>query len=284
MPVKYEARLPRQVPDAAGVYRVSAIQVSAASLQRTAKSLGVFAAGLEPEVLSADDKMGLTIGRHGLSVHRVSGAIDFWNRDKYGREPEKAFDLSDKRADGIARAFVTKTKIVPMTSAKLARVTKMNSASADKKTRKVQQRVIEAGVVYRRMLEEQMFDGPGGFCMVTVDPEAEVIGLRAVWRPTGTRVGRVKLKQPEEAMKAFETSVAKVRGDVVVTKASFGYFELGPLDNQKVIEPAYSFIYVVHDDDVAMKSAFVMHAGNERFGQLQGRRRFPAPRQTTRKK
>jgi hypothetical protein len=284
MPVKYEAKLPTQVPDAAGVYALPAVQVSAASLQRMGKSLGIFAAGLKPEVLSATDMMGLTIGRHALSVHRVSGALVFQNRDKYGREPQKAFDLSDRRADSIARAFLTRTKIVPMPSAKLARVTKMNSASADKKTRKVQQKVIEAGVVYRRMMEEQMVDGPGGFCMVSVDPDAEVIALSSVWRPAGQRVGRVKLKRPEEAMKAFETAVAKVRGDVVVTKASFGYFELGPLDNQKVIEPAYSFIYVVRDKDVALKSAFVMHAGDEKFGQLQGRRRFAPPKQTTRKK
>jgi hypothetical protein len=284
MPVKYQAKLPSQVPDAAGVYGLPAVQVSAASLQRTAKSLGLGAAGVTSEIINATDMMGLNIGRHSLTVHRVSGALAFHHRDKYGREPQKAFDLSDRRADAIGRAFLTKTKVVPIASAKLARVTHLNSASADKKTRKVQQQVTDAGVVYRRMLEEQIVEGPGGFCLVAIDPEAEVVALRSVWRPAGPRVGRVKLKQPEEAMKAFETSVRNVRGDIVVTKASFGYFELGPLDRQKVIEPAYAFVYVVQDKDVAFKSAFVMHAGDQKFGQLQGRKRFPAAAQTTRKK
>ncbi len=76
----------------------------------------------------------------------------------------------------------------------------------------------------------------------------------------------------------LERHLGKLRGDVVVKKASLGYFELGPLDKQTVIQPAYAFVYVVHSGDVAIKSAFVTHAGGKSFGPLIGKKRFPGPR------
>lgn len=76
----------------------------------------------------------------------------------------------------------------------------------------------------------------------------------------------MKLRQLDEGGSALEEHLAQLRGDVVVTKASIGHFELGPLDRQRVIEPAYAFVYVVRYNEVAMKSAFVVHAGERRSG------------------
>jgi hypothetical protein len=274
MPVKFKARLPRDVPAAAAVYELPSVAMSAASLRATAKSLGL--AGTGGDVVTATDRMAYNEGRHSLTVQRLSGAVAFQHRDKYGREPTKPFQLTNRRADAAGRQFLTRTKIVPIASARLARVTHMNSAVGDVKTGEVRQQVIDAGVVYRRVIDELVVDGPGGFALVVLDPDAEVIGLRSIWRPNGRRLGKVKLKKPEQAVRELEEHASKLRGDVVVTKASLCYFELGPLDRQKVIEPAYAFVYVVQDGEVAMKSAFVTHAGDKTFGRLIGKKRFAA--------
>jgi hypothetical protein len=50
-----------------------------------------------------------------------------------------------------------------------------------------------------------------------------------------------------------------------------------PLVEAAGIEPVYAFVYVVRHDEVAMKSAFVAHAGDKSFGRLIGKKRFPAP-------
>ena len=275
MAVRFEVKPLRDVPSAAAAYELPSVRVGTAVLRATARSLGLAGAG--GDVVTSTDLLAYNEGRHRLEVHRASGALSFYHRDKHGREPEKEFRISDRRADAIARGFLQKSKVVPLAAARLAGVTHMRSAVADLKTRTARERIIDAGVVYRRAIDELLVEGPGGFAMVMVDPGGEVIAFRSVWRPLGRRIGKVKIARPEEAMAALEKRVAKLRGDVTVTKATLGYFELGALDRQKVIEPAYAFVYVVRNGDVAMKSAFVMHAGDQRFGPLAGKKRFPAP-------
>ncbi len=281
MAVKFEAKLPREVPASAAAYATRPVKPTPATLRATGKSLGL--AGAEGDVITSTDLLAYNEGRHRLEIHLASGAVAFYHRDKYGREPKKAFELSDRRADAIARKFLDRSKIADRSSAQLARVTHMHSAVADVESQRVRETMIDAGVVYRRKIDDLLVEGPGGFAMVTVDPTEEVIGFRCVWRQLGRRLGTVKLKQPEEAMRAVERLAAKLPGDIVVTKAALGYFELGPLDRQRAIEPAYSFVYVLRSEEVAVKSAFVMHAGEKRFGQLMGKKRFPAADQKTRK-
>ena len=79
----------------------------------------------------------------------------------------------------------------------------MRGANADRQNRKVTEKILDAGVVYGRVVDDQPVDGPGGFSMVHIDAEAEVVGFRSVWRPLGKRLGKVKIKPPEEAMDGF---------------------------------------------------------------------------------
>ena len=130
------------------------------------------------------------------------------------------------------------------------------------------------GRLYGRLVDDQPVDGPGGFSMVHIDPAAEVVGLRSIWRPLGKRLGKVKIKPPEAAMEGLRKRAEKFRGDTTVVKATFGYFELGPIDSQTSIEPVYAFVYIVRDGEVAMKSAYLAHAGDKTFGTLLGKRRF----------
>jgi hypothetical protein len=275
MAVKFEAKLPRNIPASAAVYQLPPVRIGAGTLRATAKSLGL--ADDDADVVTSTDLMAYNQGRHRVEIHRASGALAFYHRDKYGREPEKPFDLPDRRAAALSRAFLQKSKIVPLAAARLDGVTHLHSAVADVETRRVREHITDAGVVYRRTIDELLVEGPGGFATVTLDPEGEVIALRSVWRPLGKRAGKVKLKRPEEAIGELEKHVANLQGDVTVTKATLGYFELGPLDRQRVIQPVYAFVYVVRHDEVAMKSAFVAHAGDKSFGPLIGKKRFPAP-------
>ena len=47
------------------------------------------------------------------------------------------------------------------------------------------ERLIDAGVIYRRRVDDIPVDGPGGYVMVNIDPGGEVIGLRSVLAPHG---------------------------------------------------------------------------------------------------
>jgi hypothetical protein len=112
--------------------------------------------------------------------------------------------------------------------------------------------------------------------MINVDPEGEVVGLRSVWRPTLQREGKVKIIPVSQAVEAFEKLVSGVKGELTVTTANFGYFEQGEVDRQTYLEPAYVFIYVVQNGEVAHKSIEVIAAGHQTFARLKGKKRFDA--------
>jgi hypothetical protein len=274
MSLTFEAKLPTKVPDSAVAYQVLPVKDAAVSLRQRAKAFGL--EGAKGDVTTGTDLVSYMEGRHRLDVYRASGAIAFWHRDKFGREPKEEFKLSDKEAGTIARNFLRRSKLMPLPSAQLAKVTHMHSAVANIESKRVRERILDAGVVYRRLIDKLPVEGPGGFAMVTVDPGGDVIALRSVWRSLGRRLGTVKIKSIDEAIGGLERHARKLRGDVTVTKATFGYFELGVFDRQQAIEPAYAFVYVVRAEEVAMKSAFVVHAGDKTFGRLTGKKRFAA--------
>ena len=281
MPIVFEAKLPRKLPEALNVYALDKPKVTNASLTDLARKFGLTGQGRD--FITSSDSLGYAEGRWALEVNRVSGAVSYTHLDRYGIETGKAFELSDARADGVARRFLDRAALFPRGSMQLRRVTHMRGAHADVENRKVTETILDAGVIYGRVVDEQPVDGPGGFGMVHIDPEAEVVGLRSVWRPLGKRLGKVKIKPPEEAMDGLRKRAEKFRGDTTVVKATFGYFELGPIDSQTSIEPVYAFVYVVRDGEVAMKSAFVAHAGDKTFGTLLGKKRFDRGAQRARR-
>jgi hypothetical protein len=282
MTITFEAKLPRKLPEALNVYALDKPKVTNASLVETARKLGLTGQGRD--FISSSDSLGYVEGRFGLEVNRVSGALSYSHLDRYGIETEQAFELPDARASGIARRFLERAALFPPASMQLRRVTHMRGADADLQTRRVTEKVLDAGVIYGRLVDDQPVDGPGGFSMVHIDPAGDVVGLRSVWRPLGKRLGKVKIKPPEEALEGLRKRVGQFRGDTTVVKATFGYFELGPIDRQTSIEPVYAFVYVVRDGEVAMKSAYVAHAGDKVFGVLLGKRRFARRAQPPRRK
>lgn len=282
MAITFEAKLPTKLPSALNVYALAPPKVSESSLTATARKLGL--TGQSKDFISSSDTLTYAEARWALEVHRVSGALSYLPLDRSAGESEKAFDLSDRRADSIARRFLKRAALFPANSMALRKVTHLHGASADLRSRRVSEILLDAGVIYGRLVDGQAVDGPGGFCMVNIDPKGEVIGLRSIWRPLGKRLGRVKIKPPDEAMEGLRKLAAKLRGDTTVIKASFGYFEQGPIDKQTVLEPTYAFVYIVRDSDVAMKSAHVVHAGEKRFGVLLGKRRFQRESQKRRRR
>lgn len=282
MPVKYEAKFPRTIPDAVNVYELPAPVVNNSVLTTLAKNIGL--TGASKTYITDPEALGYQEGRHHFEVRRVSGAISMRYEDKYGIQTEKAFDISDRRCDSIVRKFLASAKLFPLASAKLTRVTHLHGAEANRRERKIAEVLIDAGVVYRRLVDEVPVIGPGGFAMVNIGPDADVTGLTCLWRKAGKRIGKVKILPSDRVIEAFEQVAVQFKGVTTVIKAEFGYFEQGPLERQSVIEPAYALAYVVRNEDVAHKSVFVMNAGERAYSKLMGKKRFAKGEQKARKK
>lgn len=272
MAIKYAAKLPSPVPTSLAVYRLASPQSGTSQVATMSQRFGL--TGKMRDFITSEDWTSYQEGRFRVSVHRKSGSLRYMNRDKYGVEPKNEFKLSDKESERIAKEFLQRTKIHSDKQLKLHKVTHLRSGVSDVKGNDKVEKVLDAGVIYRRLVDDTPVEGPGGFAMVHVDPEKEVIGMRNVWRPTLQRETKVKIIPVDQAVETFEKLISHVRGDVTVRTASFGYFEQSESDKQGYLEPAYVFIYVVQNGEFAHKSIEVIAAGDRTFAKLKGRKRF----------
>ena len=285
MSLEFREQLPERVPDSLVVYRLAepaAFPESAKQLAGLASNMGL--TGRPTETCFSDEWTTHQEGLYSLSIHSVSGGITGRHRERYGQPVTETFEIDDAKATDIARGFLEKSQLVELRDSTVRRVTHLQMAGGgpDGKER-TEAVVLDAGVVFGRSIEGVPVDGPGGFAMINVDGEGEVAGFRSVWRPTAERAEEVKILDAGRAREAMEGVAKQVRGDVTVTKASFGYFELGIHDRQRFLQPAYIMVYVVQDGEVAYKSAEVVAASDSVFEPFQVEKRFPAGRQPTRK-
>jgi hypothetical protein len=234
------------------------------------------------QFIMSDDWTSYDEDRYRVSVHRNSGALRYINRDKYGMETERDFKLKPQEVERIAKEFLGRTEVVPLKQTRLHKITHLRSAAWDVKGKEKIEKILDAGIIYRRLVDETQVEGPGGYAMVHIDPAGEVVGLRNVWRPTLKREARVKIIPVSQVLERFEKQTSGFYGDTTVTSASFGYFEQGELDRQNYLEPAYVFIYMVQNDEVTHKSIAVIAAGEQKYARLEGKKRFASGTQPKR--
>lgn len=282
MTIEYASRLPRTVPGKARVYALAAPRTGARQLQLLADALGL--RGMAAEVTTSAVAVGTQIGRWSLAMHKASGALRAMHLDRYGLDDARPFELSDRQAQRVAEKFVAALDLLPKAQAKVVAVTHLRQGGGGPKGgERADERILDAGVVYGRTIDELPVIGPGGMAMVNVAADGQVVGARRVWRGLGRGVATVKLRPAEWAIEAFEAAVGKMHGDVKVLKSQLGYLEFGELDRQTVIEPVYAFVYAVTHGEVASKHVHVLHAGDKAHGRLMGARRFVAAKQPARK-
>lgn len=283
MSVQFQATLAEDIPASVPVYRLQDSDRSTGEerVARLARHLGVDQ--FLHESRTSEDWAISEAGVWELGVHSVSGAVIARHRKNYLRDFGAAFDLDDETATRLAVSFLEGSELLPAEELQPRGVTHLRTSGGGTDGKSGAERLLDAGVVVGRQLRDVLVDGPGGFSLVNVDPNGEVVGLRSVCRPVAEPVGEVEVQEPGVALRALDEIAGRVRGDVVVTKATFGYFEQGILDSQQYLQPAFMFIYAVHDKEVSYKSAEVVPAAEKVFEPLRGNKRFPMGRQDVRK-
>ena len=289
MKIDYAAKLPRSVPSKARVYELAPPRTTSKQLLGMADALGQ--RGLSAETISSRTSLGAMVGRWSLAMHRASGALRLMEVDRYGSDGLSAdmpFELSDRKATGVAQKFASALRLVPAGEGKVLAVTHLRQVGAELKGgrsgERTPERLLDAGVVFGRSIDELPVIGPGGMAMVNVAGDGAVVGARRIWRGLGRGVATVKLQPADWALRTFEAVVReRFMGDIRVVKAQLGYLELGELDRQSLIEPVYAFAFVAQHGEVASKHVHVMHAGDKAHGKLMGARRFVATKQARRK-
>lgn len=285
MTTVFDERLEQEIPGSVPVYALGPPDPSAIAgevLERVGPRLGLDKPGEARR--QPPDWLALNEGPLVLQVHRRSGAVRYQNTDKHGLPGSRPFDLPDDRSVALAEELVRGLPADDGDDVAIEGLTHLRVAggSVTDPSDRVEQ-VVDAGVVFGRRVEGVAVEGPGAFGMVNIDADGEVVAFRRVWRRRARQVADVRIADPEAVLAQAQKRFDSEPGDVVVTRARFGYFEQHHAHAQQFLQPAYAFVYEVHTGQLGYKRILVFAAGGEEMEPLRGKKRFATESQPVRR-
>lgn len=195
----------------------------------------------------------------GVAMNTRSGGLRYSLRPL--AEQQGDVTISDTRLEEIAREFLS--GFGPAEPLGLERVTHLRAQSGTVMGEVSEVATLDAGLVFRRTVDDLPVIGPGGSVMVRIGSDEQVVGGREVCRPVTATGPPLDLRSPDEAVELLRQrlEVLGFQGEAVVRRAFFGYEERGIEEVQRRLEPVYAFLAeLAGDDDVDSKTAVVVSA------------------------
>ena len=257
------------------IYALKAPGASQKTLLEMAKPLEPGAKGrftLDPVKLTYTD------GPHLFTLYRASGAFRYQDQTRWQRDDGTAnIQMQDAEAVKLAQGVIGQYAIAPLNELQLLKVTRLNVGSSGPAGGKLDQRVVDIGVAFQRMVGRVPVDGPGGKVIVYLDHEGKPTGFDRTWRETAAVFKPVEsLISPQDAQAQLERYWRAQAGRIQVTGTRFGYFEQGPQATQRYMQPAYVFLLTLMapDERMTMNTVFVVAAATNAIGTI-----MPPPKQ-----
>jgi len=262
----FEQRLPANIPATVPVY--AAMPPSSASyvIQTIARAWLGGKPKLTHPLRRVQDWVSAEIGEMRLMCNRLSGAVQF-NVQRKGRsalEENVRFPVEMHRVVELAREFLGRSAFIDdkVGNMRLGNITHLREQYASMEYPVSRPAILDAGVMFTRVIDEIDVVGPGGKVMVKVLPDETIAGASRVYRRRGSLVETVRITPAADALAEFERRLRRDRGlnkPVRVLRAQFGYFEAGRSQRQRFFEPVYAFVYTT-DGPFPVKSAEVIAA------------------------
>ena len=211
-------------------------------------------------------------GSREVVVHRRSGGIRFRDLARWQADDGGTVDLGDDDSVQIAQAFVRRHELAPADELAVARVTRLRVGLADREGTTAEERVIDVGVVLRRVIDGLPADGPGGHIMVYIGAEGEVTGVDRIWRPIAAVHSEV------ESLRSREWLDERIRRHLGADRVArldiqeirLGYFEDGWNSVQEFLQPAYIVLGTLRspDERLRRRSVMVVPAATNDVGEI----------------
>lgn len=194
-----------------------------------------------------------------VAMNARSGGIRYTLRPL--AEQQGDVTTSDSRLEEIAREFLSRFD-GPAEPLVLERITHLRAQTSTLAGELSEVATIDAGLVFRRTVDDLPVIGPGGLVMVRIGSDEQVVGGREVCRPLTATGPKFDLRGRDEAIDLLRQRLESLgfRGEVRVRRAFFGYEELGIEELQRRLEPVYAFLVEIAGDDVDSKTAVVVPA------------------------
>ena len=194
-----------------------------------------------------------------VAMNTMSGGLRFSLRplaDEQGNVTTPAARLEE-----VARAFLSQFGR-PTEPLALERITHLREQAVSVTGEVSEVTTLDAGLIFRRSVDDLPVIGPGGFVMVRIGPDEKVVGGREVWRPVAERGPVLDLRGPDQAIELLRQHLESLgfEGEVQVRQSFFGYEERGIDELQRRLEPAYAFKVVIPRDGIDYKTVVVLSA------------------------
>lgn len=273
--VEFLQRLTAPPQQNTNIYRLRAPGVNQRSLLEMAKRLNLKGSLRGAEFLQDDKRLTYLEGPYVVTLCRRSGALRYYNITRWQMDDGQSHvKLSDDEAVGVARNFIQASDLAPLAECKLFKVTRLHVATGEQGADRGEERVIDVGVVFRRMVDKVPVDGPGGMVMVYIDHTGEVTGCDRIWREVQevhSNVPFEKLRSPAYAEQELGRYWRPYQFEhIEVEDMRFGYFELGRGELQRYLQPTYvmPLKLISADKRIVMKSVHVTLAGPKPVGRI----------------
>lgn len=262
------------------IFELARPLVNERSLKEQAASLGLEAGRRSGRVESDESRLTYSIGQQQLALYRASGALRYKDSSRWQLDDgESNVRFSDDEGVGIARRFIEAHRLLPGGESHTTRVTRLNVASSDIKGESFEQRVIDLGVVFERVIDGVPVDGPGGKLVVYVDAEKQVTGVDRIWRQIRAVAADVDSLKPAEEVEERMISSFGRASRAEVTEVRFGYFEQDQRTPQRHLQLAYVVMVNVGSTEHGQltRTVYVEAAATNALGSLRPRQRRPEP-------
>jgi hypothetical protein len=271
------------------IYRLKPARASEQSLREIARRFELKGDSKSGALAKDVDELTYTEGPFVVTLSSPSGALRYYDSTRWQVDDGLSrVGFSDDQAVAIAQDFIRRTELAPLAECRLARVSHLHVASLERGSDTHNERIIDIGVVFQRMLDNIPVEGSGGKVTVYVGYEGTVTGIDRIWHEIANVYRKIppdQLRSPAYAEYSLARYWRQSRATrIEVSEVRFGYYELGKDETQRYLQPAYIMPLTIigPDERFVMKSIQVVAAATRPVGQLMPRPKpvSPQPQRT----
>lgn len=212
-------------------------------------------------------------GPHVFAIYRSSGALRYYDERRWQVDDgSSVVQFGDDEAIAIAQQLIAKYSLVGSEVFEPLRVSRLNVGVATRTGEHVEERVIDVGVVFQRVIDGLPVGGPGGKLMLYIDHNAEMTGCERIARTiSGVYCSVERLHGPDHLLDEVARYWGR-NGDgrVIVESVRLGYVELDREVPQEFLQPAYlmSLRFELFGGQVGHRAQFAVAAATNSVGTI----------------
>ncbi|MFJ8475787.1 hypothetical protein [Kitasatospora sp. NPDC094011] len=228
-------------PATANIYLTVASPEATADIYALATRLGVSDIGRE-EWVETGAISRMNRGSDAFTLYRPSGAVQYFDSTRWQTDDGvSTMDVSDKVAATAGYMEVDRLDLRGHDEFRLEQVNRLYAASGTAGTPLRSPRIIDAGVVFRRFIDDLPVAGKGGRIIVYLDRELRLTGCERTARRIASVQSRTQgWRSVEEVLEDIRAHWNQQNSNTAtVTGLQLSYFEGGRMAEQHFIQPTF---------------------------------------------